>query len=128
MIELKRDAIPKVVLNNLYKFTPLADHVRREHGRAGRRRPAHARPAQLISHYVDHQRDVVVRRTQVRAGRAEARAHILEGLLVAIDNLDAVIELIRGSRDPDAAREGLIEKFDLSPSRRRRSSTSASSA
>jgi DNA gyrase subunit A len=114
VIELKRDAIPKVVLNNLYKFTPLqttfgvnmvalVDGVPRTLGLVP-----------LIKNYVDHQREVIVRRTKYELRRAEARAHILEGLLIALDNLDAVIELIRGSRDPDAARDGLIEKFELS--------------
>ena len=114
VIELKRDAIPKVVLNNLYKFTPLqttfgvnmvalVDGVPRTLGLVP-----------LIKNYVDHQRDVIVRRTKYELRRAEARAHILEGLLIALDNLDAVIELIRGSRDPDAARDGLMEKFELS--------------
>src|SRR5919197_5258043 len=69
---------------------------------------------ELIETYVGHQREVVTRRTQFRLRKAEARAHILEGLLVALDNLDEVIALIRGSADPDAAREGLIEKFELS--------------
>ena len=114
VIELKRDAIPKVVLNNLYKFTPLqttfgvnmvalVDGVPRTLGLVP-----------LIKNYVDHQRDVIVRRTKFELRRAEARAHILEGLLIALDNLDAVIELIRRSRDPDAARDGLMEKFSLS--------------
>jgi DNA gyrase subunit A len=114
VIELKRDAIPKVVLNNLYKFTSLqttfgvnmvalVDGVPRTRGLRD-----------LIRHYVDHQREVIVRRTKFELRRAEARAHILEGLLIALDNLDAVIELIRGSRDPDAARDGLIERFELS--------------
>ena len=84
---------------------------------------------ELIHHYVDHQREVVTRRTQYELRRAEARAHILEGLLVALDNLDAVIKLIRGSTDPDAARDGLIDAVRaLAASRRRRSSTCACSA
>jgi len=69
---------------------------------------------ELVKYYVDHQREVVTRRTQYELRRAEARAHILEGLLIALDNLDAVIKLIRGSADPDAARDGLISKFELS--------------
>ena len=69
---------------------------------------------ELIQHYVGHQREVVIRRTQYELRQAEARAHILEGLLIALDNLDAVIALIRGSADPDAARAGLIERFELS--------------
>ena len=115
VIELKRGGPPaKVVLNNLYKKTAmqtsfgvnmvaLVDNVPRTLGLR-----------ELIQHYVDHQREVVTRRTQYELRRAEARAHILEGLLVALDNLDAVIKLIRGSKDPDDARDGLIEKFELS--------------
>src|SRR2546430_16843074 len=114
VIELKREAIPKVVLNKLYKHTPmqttfganmvaLVDGVPRTLGLLP-----------IIKNYVDHQREVVVRRTKFELRRAEARAHILEGLLVALGDLDAVIELIRGSRDPDTARDGLIKKFELS--------------
>ena len=114
VIELKRDALPKVVLNKLYKHTPmqntfgvnmvaLVDNVPRTLGLR-----------EVIRHYVDHQREVIVRRTSYELRQAEARAHILEGLLIAIDNLDAVIALIRASRDRDAARAGLIEKFELS--------------
>jgi DNA gyrase subunit A len=114
VIELKRDVNPRVVLNKLYKHTPmqstfgvnmvaLVDGVPRTLG---------LEP--LIRNYVDHQREVIVRRTKHELRRAEARAHILEGLLIALDNLDAVIELIRGSRDPDVARDGLISNFELS--------------
>jgi DNA gyrase subunit A len=114
VVELKRDAITKVVLNNLYKHTPLqttfgvnmvalVDGVPRTLGLLP-----------LIKNYVDHQRDVVVRRTKHELREREARLHILEGLLVAIADIDAVIELIRGSRDPDAARQGLIDRFELS--------------
>ncbi len=114
IVELKRDAIPKVALNKLYKHTPLqttfgvnmvalVDGVPRTLTLPG-----------VLRFYVDHQRDVVVRRTKHELRRAEARAHILEGLLVALSDLDAVIELIRASRDPDAARDGLIDRFDLS--------------
>ena len=82
---------------------------------------------ELIHHYVDHQREVVTRRTQYELRRAEARAHILEGLLIALDNLDAVIELIRASADTDAARDGPDREVRaLRASRRRRSSTCAS--
>src|SRR5437588_5181701 len=114
VIELKRDAIPKVVLNKLYKHTPmqttfganmvaLVDGVPRTLPLTG-----------IIKNYVDHQREVVVRRTKYELRRAEARAHILEGLLIALGDLDAVIELIRKSRDPDTARDGLVKKFELS--------------
>ena len=69
----------------------------------------------MIVHYVEHQREVVTRRTQYKLRRAEARAHILEGLLIALDNLDAVIKLIRGSSDPDIARDGLIDRVRTDP-------------
>ncbi|MEA2443314.1 MAG: gyrase subunit, partial [Thermoleophilales bacterium] len=114
VIELKRDVIPKVVLNKLYKHTSmqttfgvnmvaLVDGV-----------PRTLSLREIIHEYVGHQREVIVRRTKFELRRAEARAHILEGLLIAQENIDAVIELIRGSRDPDHARDGLIEKFELS--------------
>jgi len=113
VIELKRDAIPKVVLNKLYKHTPLqttfgvnvvalVDNV-----------PRTLSLREVIGHYVDHQREVIVRRTKYELRRSEERAHILEGYLIAMDNLDEVIALIRGSRDPEAARIGLVERFDL---------------
>jgi DNA gyrase subunit A len=114
VIELKRDANPKVVLNKLYKHTQLqttfgvnmvalVDGVPRTLGLLP-----------MVRNYVDHQRDVIVRRTKYELREKEARLHILEGLLVAIANIDEVIELIRGSRDPDTAREGLMERFELS--------------
>ncbi|MGN6664454.1 MAG: DNA gyrase subunit A [Solirubrobacterales bacterium] len=115
VIELKRGGPPaKVVLNNLYKKTAMqttfgANMVALVDGV-----PKTLSLRELVHHYVEHQRDVVTRRTQYELRRAEARAHILEGLLVALDNLDAVIALIRGSDDPDAAREGLMSKFELS--------------
>jgi DNA gyrase subunit A len=115
VIELKRGGPPaKVVLNNLYKKTAMqttfgANMVALVDGV-----PRTLSLRELIHHYVEHQREVVTRRTQYELRRAEARAHILEGLLVALDNLDAVIKLIRASSDPDVARDGLIEKFELS--------------
>jgi DNA gyrase subunit A len=113
VIELKRDAIPKVVLNKLYKHTPmqttfgvnmvaLVDGVPRTLPLTG-----------VIDAYVRHQREVVVRRTKHELRRAEERVHILEGRLIALDHLDEVIALIRGSRDPDQARTGLIDTFGL---------------
>jgi DNA gyrase subunit A len=114
VIELKRDAIPKVVLNKLYKHTPmqttfgvnmvaLVDNV-----------PRTLDLRAVIHNYVAHQREVIVRRTKHELSEKEARAHILEGLLTALDHLDAIIELIRGSRDREAAREQLVERFELS--------------
>jgi DNA gyrase subunit A len=113
VIELKRDAIPKVVLNKLYKHTPmqttfgvnmvaLVDNV-----------PRTLDLRAVIHNYVAHQREVVVRRTKHELAEKEARRHILEGLLIALENLDAIIELIRASRDRDAAREQLVARFEL---------------
>ena len=113
VIELKRDAIPKVVLNKLFKHTPmqqtfgvnmvaLVDNV-----------PRTLSLREVIGYYVDHQREVIVRRTKYELRRAEERAHVLEGLLVALANLDEVIALIRGSQTPEIARTGLVERFEL---------------
>src|SRR5215208_800239 len=114
VIELKRDALPKVVLNKLYKHTPMqfTFGVNMVALVEGVPRPLNLR--EVIHHYVQHQREVIVRRTKHELSQKEARQHVLEGLLVAIDNLDAVIELIRGSRDREAARAGLVEQFSLS--------------
>ena len=114
VIELKRDAIPKVVLNNLYKHTPLQTAFGVNTVALVDGVPKTLSLRELIGEYVQHQREVVVRRTKHELRQREARLHILEGLLKAIADIDAVIELIRGSRDPDAARDGLIERFDLS--------------
>src|SRR5438270_955378 len=113
-IELKRDAVPQVALNKLFKHTPLqttfgynavalVDGVPRTLG---------LRP--LLQHYLDYQREVVTRRLKYELRKAEERAHVLQGYLVALDNLDAVIALIRGADDADEAREGLMSRFELS--------------
>ncbi|MDX6539386.1 MAG: gyrase subunit, partial [Gaiellales bacterium] len=114
VIELKRDVNPKVVLNKLYKHTTMqttfgANMVALVDG-VPRTLPL----KDIIVAYVQHQREVIVRRTKYELRRAEARAHILEGLLIALENLDAVIELIRASADPDVARDGLMSRFELS--------------
>jgi DNA gyrase subunit A len=114
VIELKRDALPKVVLNKLYKHTPMQSTFGVNMVALVDGVPRTLNLRDVIHHYVQHQREVVVRRTKHELGQKEARQHVLEGLLVAIDNLDAVIELIRGSRDRDAARAGLVEQFELS--------------
>jgi DNA gyrase subunit A len=114
VVELKRDANPHVVLNKLYKHTPLQSTFGVNMVALVDGVPKTLGLRKLVEHYVDHQRDVIVRRTKHELRQREARLHILEGLLVALEDLDAVIELIRGSRDPDAAREGLMEKFGLS--------------
>jgi len=115
VIELKRGGHPaKVVLNNLYKKTAMQTSFGINMVALVDGVPRTLSLLELVKYYVDHQREVVTRRTQYELRRAEARAHILEGLLVALDNLDAVIKLIRASSDPDTARDGLIEKFELS--------------
>ncbi len=114
VIEIKRDAIPQVVLNQLYKNTPLQDSfaynmvalvdgVPRTLGLAG-----------MVGYYLDHQMEVIERRTQFRLDQATARAHILEGMIIAVDSIDEVIRIIRGSADTAEARANLIENFELS--------------
>ena len=115
VIELKRGGPPaKVVLNNLYKKTAMQSTFGANMVALVDGVPRTLKLIELIQYYVEHQREVVTRRTQYELRRAEARAHILEGLLVALDNLDAVIKLIRSSTDPDAARQGLMDEFELS--------------
>ncbi|HKE78540.1 MAG TPA: DNA gyrase subunit A [Solirubrobacteraceae bacterium] len=113
VIELKRDAIPKVVLNQLYKHTPMQTTFGVNMVALVDRVPRTLSLREVIAAYVAHQREVIVRRTKYELSQKEARAHILEGLLIAIDNLDAVIELIRASRDRDSAREQLMSRFSL---------------
>src|SRR6201996_6570882 len=115
VIELKRGGPPaKVVLNNLYKKTAMQSTFGANMVALVDGVPRTLSLLELIEYYVKHQREVVTRRTQYELRRAEARAHILEGLLIALDNLDAVIKLIRSSPDPDAARQGLMDQFELS--------------
>ncbi|MFL5889315.1 MAG: DNA gyrase subunit A, partial [Solirubrobacteraceae bacterium] len=114
VIELKRDANPKVVLNKLYKHTPLQTTFGVNMVALVDGVPRTLSLREVIHAYVDHQRYVVVRRTKHELRKAEERAHILEGLLIALDNLDEVIALIRGSADPEEARTGLIARFGLS--------------
>ncbi len=115
VIETKRGGDPpEVVLNQLYKRTPMQNTFGINMVALVDGVPKTLSLKRMISHYVSHQREVVTRRTQYQLRQAEARAHILEGLLIALDNLDAVIELIRASSDTDVAREGLIERFELS--------------
>src|SRR6201987_592989 len=113
VIELKRDAIPKVVLNKLHKHTPMPTTFGVNMAALVDNVPRTLSLREVIGHYVDHQREVIVRRTKYELRRSEERAHVLEGQLIALDNLDEVIALIRGSRDPEAARNGLIERFEL---------------
>jgi DNA gyrase subunit A len=115
VIELKRDAVPKVVLNKLFKHTPLqttfgvnmvalVDGVN----------PRTLSLKQVLVHYLDHQKEVVTRRTKDELDRAERRAHVLQGYLIALDHLDEVIALIRAADDTETARAGLMEQFGLS--------------
>jgi DNA gyrase subunit A len=113
-IELKRDAIPQVVLNKLFKHTSLQTTFGYNAVALVDGVPRTLSLLELIRHYLDYQREVVTRRTKYELRKAMERAHVLEGYLIALDNLDAVIALIRASADPDEARAGLIEKFELS--------------
>jgi len=112
--ELKQDAIPNVVLNHLYKYTALQTSFSVNNIALVKGRPVALNLKDMIVHFVDHRHDVIVRRAKYELRKAEERAHILEGLLIALDNLDAVIKLIRGSKTPDVAREGLMSQFSLS--------------
>src|SRR6202789_300373 len=112
--EIKRDANAAIVLNNLFKYTALQtsfsiNNIALVHGR-----PMLLNLKDLIHHFVEHRHEVVVRRTKFELAEAQKRAHILEGLLIALDHLDEVIRLIRASNTPDDAREGLITQFGLS--------------
>ncbi|MCH2213536.1 MAG: DNA gyrase subunit A [Flavobacteriales bacterium] len=111
--ELKRDAIPNVVLNKLYKYSALQSSFSVNNIALVNGRPEMLNLKDMIHHFVEHRHDVVVRRTKYELKKAEERAHILEGLLIALDNIDEVIALIRASANPEEARNGLIEKFAL---------------
>ncbi len=111
--ELKRDAVPNVVLNTLYKFTQLQSSFSVNNIALVNGRPQMLNLKDLIHYFVEHRHDVVVRRAQFDLRKAEERAHILEGLIIASDNIDEVIALIRGSKDGDEARTKLIERFSL---------------
>ena len=111
---LKRDATPNVVLNTLYKFTQLQSSFSVNNIALVKGRPQMLNLKDMIHYFIEHRHDVVVRRTQFELRKAEERAHILEGLIIASDNIDEVIALIRGSKNTEEAREKLIERFQLS--------------
>ena len=111
---LKRDAVPNVVLNKLYKYTQLQSSFSVNNIALVNGRPELLNLKDMIRHFVDHRHEVVVRRTEYELKQAEKRAHVLEGLLIAIDNLDAVIKLIRASSTPEDAKNGLMTEFKLS--------------
>jgi len=114
VIELKRDAIPQVVLNKLFKHTALQSTFGYNAVALVDGVPKTLSLLELLRHYLEFQRTVVVRRSKHELRKAEDRAHVLEGYLIALDNLDAVIKLIRAAADTDVAREGLMKKFELS--------------
>jgi len=111
--DLRKDAIPNIVLNNLYKHTQLQSSFGVNNVALVKGRPQILNLIELISNYVNHRHEVVVRRTQFELEEAERRAHILEGYIIALDHIDEVIDLIRKSRDPETAKTGLMEKFEL---------------
>jgi DNA gyrase subunit A len=111
---LKRDAVPNIVLNMLYKYTALQSSFSVNNIALVKGRPKLLNLKELILHFVEHRHEVVTRRTQYLLRKAEERAHILEGLIIASDNIDEVIALIRASSNADQAREKLIERFELS--------------
>lgn len=114
VIELKRNEIPLIVLNNLYKHTQLETTFGVIMLALVNHRPEVLNLKQILHHFLEHRREVVVRRTAFELRKAEERAHILEGLKIALDHLDAVIALIRASQSPDEARAGLMRQFSLS--------------
>ncbi|MDA8948662.1 DNA gyrase subunit A [Flavobacteriaceae bacterium] len=111
---LKRDAIPNIVLNKLFKYTSLQSSFSVNNIALVNGRPQMLNLKEMIHYFVEHRHDVVVRRTTYELRKAEERAHILEGLIIASDNIDEVIAIIRASENPDAARTNLVNKFELS--------------
>lgn len=114
VFDLKRDAVPNVILNQLYKHTALQTSFNVNNVALVKGRPEMLNLKDLIKHYVEHRHEVVVRRTKFELEEAQKRAHILEGLLIALDNLDAVIKIIRESVSPEEARTQLMQNFKLS--------------
>lgn len=112
-IELRKDVNPNVVLNHLYKHTQLQDTFGVIMLALANNEPKVMSLVEMLTHYLAHQEEVVTRRTKYELNKAEERAHILKGLLIALDNIDEVIRIIRGSRSTQAAKEGLIERFGL---------------
>ncbi|HYC56362.1 MAG TPA: DNA gyrase subunit A [Candidatus Binatia bacterium] len=114
VIELKRDAVPLVVLNNLYKQTPMQDSFGIIMLALVAGRPRLLNLKQMLEEFIAHRKEIITRATAFDLRKAEARLHLLEGLKIALDNLDAVIKLIRGSKDTPSAKEGLMKSFGLS--------------
>jgi len=114
VIELRRDANHKVILNQLYKHTQMQDSFGIIMIALVNNQPKVLNLKDMLYHYLEHQKDIIVRRTKYDLRKAEERAHIVEGLRIALANLDEVIKIIRGSKNAEIAREGLIKRFDLS--------------
>ena len=114
VVETKRDAVPEVILNQLYKFTQLQDTFGIILLALAKGVPKVMSLKEVLTHFINFRHEVVVKRTQFELNQAEARAHILEGLKIALDNIDKVIELIRASKNPEVAKEGLMNNFNLS--------------
>ena len=114
VIILKKDAQADIVLNKLYKYSQLQTSFNVNNIALVKGRPKTLSLKQIIKYFVEHRHEVVIRRTQYDLEQSEKRAHILEGLLIALDHLDEIINLIRASENPDIAREGLMERFELS--------------
>ncbi|MDK2979639.1 MAG: gyrase subunit [Bacteroidales bacterium] len=112
--DIRKDAIANVVLNKLYKYTQLQTSFNVNNIALVKGRPKTLNLKQLIQNFVSHRHEIVIRRTKYELDQAEKKAHVLEGLLIALDHLDEVIALIRASRTPDEAKEGLMNKFELS--------------
>lgn len=117
--ELKKGEITNVVLNKLYQYTALQTSFSVNNIALVKGRPQMLNLKDMIRHYVDHRHEVLIRKTKYELDQAEKRAHILEGLLIALDNLDAIIALIRASRTPEDAKNGLMEQFELSEAQAR---------
>jgi len=114
VLELKRGTIPDIVINSLYKFTPLETSFGFNMLVVAGNRPALLNLKQMLEHFLDHRKEVVLRRSRFDLRKSEERAHILEGLRVALDHIDEVVALIRSSKTPQEAKERLMERFDLS--------------
>jgi len=113
VIILKKDTSANVILNKLFKYTQLQSSFNVNNIALVKGRPRSLNLKQMLRYFVDHRHDVVIRRTRFDLGQAEKKAHVLEGLIIALDHLDEVIKLIRGSKTPEIAREGLMKEFDL---------------
>ena len=114
VIETKRDAVPEVILNQLYKHTQLQDTFGIILLALVDGIPKIMPLKTVLNHFIEFRHEVVVKRTEFELKEAEARAHILEGLKIALDNIDDIIKIIRGSKDPAQAKEGLMNSFNLS--------------